>query len=305
MKLINPIKFVDTMLISTTAANDPIEAAYSASVTYALGVVVVYQNRRYRSLQANNVNRTPGFLTTATWWQLLGATNQYAMFDEQVSTLTEATAPFTVQLRPNTAINSIALINVTADLITVKVQDGVGGPFIYEKIEGINSTSILDWYQYFFTDPFIVRKQLIFSEIPESVDPVVTIELVNVVGNPDPVSIGYAIMGNIEILGTTQYGAGIGIIDYSRKETDEFGTTTFVVRNFSKRLSATVLVDTSSLNRVNNLLYSIRANPVVWIGSNDPAYDESLVVFGFYRDFNTEIAYPLYSTCSLEIEGLT
>ena len=305
MKLINPIKFVDTMLISTTAANDPTEASYSASVTYALGVIVVYQNRRYRSLQANNLGNTPGFLTTATWWQLLGATNQYAMFDEQVSTLTEATAPFTVQLQPNTAINSIALINVTADLITVKVRDGVGGPFIYEKIEGINSTSILDWYQYFFTDPFIVRKQLIFSEIPESVDPVVIIELSNAVGNTDPVNIGYAIMGNIEVIGTTQYGAGIGIIDYSRKETDEFGNTTFVVRNFSKRLNATVLVDTSSLNRVNNLLYSIRANPVVWIGSNDPAYDESLVVFGFYRDFNTEIAYPLYSTCSLEIEGLT
>jgi hypothetical protein len=65
------------------------------------------------------------------------------------------------------------------------------------------------------------------------------------------------------------------------------------------------MVHNSQLNRVQRLLYDLRAVPVVWLGNNDaPEFEEPMVVFGFYRDFSTDVAYPTVSFCSLEIEGL-
>ncbi len=51
-------------------------------------------------------------------------------------------------------------------------------------------------------------------------------------------------------------------------------------------------------------LADLRATPCVWVGSDKPELDP-LVVFGFYKDFQVEVAYHTVSFCTLEIEGLT
>jgi hypothetical protein len=51
-------------------------------------------------------------------------------------------------------------------------------------------------------------------------------------------------------------------------------------------------------------MYSLRAKPCVWIAADDPLLQEPLIVYGFYKDFSTDIAYPSYSMCSISIEGL-
>ena len=47
---------------------------------------------------------------------------------------------------------------------------------------------------------------------------------------------------------------------------------------------------------------ALRATPVLWIGSES---FESLTVYGFYKEFSIDLAYPTVSYCSLTIEGLT
>jgi len=118
-------------------------------------------------------------------------------------------------------------------------------------------------------------------------------------------SLGSLVVGNVTELGVTSYGASSGIIDYSRKEVNEFGETAFVQRAYSKKVSASVYVQTEEINRVQNLLYSLRAVPCVWVSTPNNEYSEALTVFGFYRDFNNVINYPTYSMLQIEIEGLT
>lgn len=63
-----------------------------------------------------------------------------------------------------------------------------------------------------------------------------------------------------------------------------------------------VVMPTDALDDVHRTLAGLRATPVLWIGSE--AF-ESLTVFGFYKEFGIDRAYPTVSCCSLTIEGLT
>jgi hypothetical protein len=102
-----------------------------------------------------------------------------------------------------------------------------------------------------------------------------------------------------------EQGATVGIIDYSRKDTDpETGVTTFTRRAFSKRMSGQFLLNNGQLNAVQRILAEIRAVPSVFIGSEAADYSP-LIVYGFYRDFSIDIAYPTKSFCRIEVEGLT
>ena len=255
----------------------------------------------YESLQNSNLNKTPGL--NPTWWLDRGATNRFAMFDNVIGTSTVATTSLTVVYAPGAIFNSIALINLDAAVIKITIRDGLSGPIVYENIAGVTGSQSYSWYDYFFNDPLLKRTQIIFSDIPPYLNAHVTLELTNSVGMN--VSLAQLLVGDLVSLGKTEYGASAGIVDYSIKQTDEFGTTTFVKRAFSKRLNASFNIENSNLNRVQSYLYTLRATPAVWIASDEVRFEETLIVYGFYKDFSTEISYPTFSKCNIEIESLT
>lgn len=301
MKIIKPTTFQQSMLVSTTATEA--HPTWSNATTYNLDDIVIYLNRKYQSVQNSNTGHEPAGTNPDAWWNDIGPSNAYACFDNSVSTPTTAESILTIELDTG-IMDSIAFINLDADVVSVVIRDGELGPIIYEYTAGLSGSTVSDWYQYFYFDPLLKRSQLVLFNIPPSANARVEIEFTKA-GESSILSIGEIIFGSIAEIGLTQYGLTSGIIDYSRKETDEFGTTTFVVRPFSKRMNAQVMVKNLQLNRVYQLLASIRATPVVWIASTDPLLEEATVVYGFYRDFSIEIAYPSHSNCSLEVEGLT
>jgi hypothetical protein len=161
------------------------------------------------------------------------------------------------------------------------------------------NTSLLDnWYDYFYKD-YDLLSEAIFQDIPIYTRTRVTICIVG-----DIVRCGIVFAGASSTIGTTQYGASAGIIDYSKKETDEFGTTTFIKRAFSKRMNVNLILLSADMYRVQKILSDVRATPCIWIGSESDIY-KPLTMYGYYRDFNLEIPYPEYSYCSLQVEGLT
>ena len=99
-----------------------------------------------------------------------------------------------------------------------------------------------------------------------------------------------------------QYGARVGIQDYSRKEKNDFGDTVLVQRAFAKRANFDMQVAKAEVDSLQNFLSDVRAKPCLWIGSADY---ESTTVFGFYKNFDILISYPTFADCSLELEGLT
>jgi len=296
MKVLRPTVFSPSMLISTNAVESA--PAWSVDTSYAKDFVVDYGTNYYISLVNSNLGNQPD--TSPSSWLLTGPDNIHAMFDNQGSTQTIRPSSLNVTVATG-VIDSIYFGNLAAGRVDVTVRDGLAGPIVYEDTQYLDGSVLTDWYEYFFFDPTFLRTQALFTGIPPFASSHVSVVVDH--GSSDA-KVGIMSFGSIFILGTSEFGASSGIIDYSIKETDDFGNTTFLQRAFSKRMNVRVWVDNAQLNRTQRALYDLRATPAVWIGTEDPIGEEALVMFGFYKDFSTDIAYATVSYCSLEIEGL-
>lgn len=107
--------------------------------------------------------------------------------------------------------------------------------------------------------------------------------------------------GAVIDIGTVEAAPTIGIIDYSRRETDDFGVTTVVPRGFARQMSVRVKIATEMVDDVQRQLAALRATPATWIA--DDRFN-SLRIEGFYKDFSIDLAIPPVSYCTLTIEGL-
>ncbi|MBY0303608.1 MAG: hypothetical protein K2W86_00460 [Sphingomonas sp.] len=297
MKLIRPTTITDAMLTSSTAPENDY-AAWAAGTAYVTGnrVILASTHRRYEALAASTgVNPS----TDPTKWLDLGPTNRWAMFDARVGTATTRTASLQAVLAPG-AIDAVALIDTDAESATVTLTaDGVTN-YTQTQTFNIGGVAIDNWFSWFF-EPIGRRTTLLFLDVPVYANGIVTVTIAR--DNPaDTVSCGTLLVGRQLSLGDTEHGADIGIIDYSRKETDQFGVISVVERAFAKRMTARVVMATDSVDVIHRALASLRATPVLWIGSES---FESLTVYGFYKEFSIDLAYPTVSYCSLTIEGLT
>jgi hypothetical protein len=272
-------------------------ADWSSATTYALGQSVSYGFSTYTSLQNSNTNQNPE--TATAYWVRVGPTNRTAMFDSQVSTAGTSSESIILVLKIEPP-DTIALLNLLGSKAEVAINDGTTKELMYHFSQSLQGNITETWLDYFEYNSNYDKTQAIFLNVPKVSSSILSVKITGT----GTVKIGSFISGIIDSIGASQYGASAGIIDYSRKETDSFGNTTFVVRNFSKRLSTKVSLTNPNVNRVQRLLYGLRATPALWIASTDTTFEEPLIVFGFYRDFSTEIAYPSHSLCNLEIEGL-
>lgn len=299
MKVIGPVTITDAMLVSSTAPEADF-AAWAAATAYTVGNKAIRTttttHRIYQRLVAGTTATAPEADTVN--WVDIGPTNRWAMLDSAISTATALASPLTVVLAPG-YINGLALLGLVGSRVDVTVRDGAGGAVVYTTTVGIDAAVIADWYAYVW-EPISQVTEVVLTDLPPYVNASVT---VSIIGSTS-VACGVLLLGTVYTLGDTQFNARLGITDYSRKETDAFGTTTFVKRKFSRRLTTDLQLRTSQLAAVRNRLEALRATPCVWIASDDTAYTP-LIVFGFYRDFQITIAYPTLNFCSLEIEGLT
>lgn len=308
MKFIRPTTINDARLTSSTVPETDYPA-WNAATSYTAGTKVIRTttHRVYECLIAG-VNATlPENATTGATprWLDLGATNKWAMFDAKVGTSTSSDTSLTVVLTPG-RFNSLALMQVDASLITVDLS--VSGESVYSA--SINMTSgnaVGDWYQYFY-EPVYQQDALVITDlvdaslldIPAYSEGVLTVTLSKASGT---VSIGALIVGLYADLGTTQYQPTIGITDYSRKDTDAFGNTTVLQRAYSKRMNASVVTLKNDIDNVARLLAQYRSTPLVWVGAGN--LYTSMIIYGFYKDWEISIDNYSFGTLSLQVEGLT
>jgi hypothetical protein len=103
------------------------------------------------------------------------------------------------------------------------------------------------------------------------------------------------------VLGTTEAKPTIGIVDYSRRVTDDFGVTTVVERGFSRRMSVRFALPFAAVDEVRRRFETLRAKPAQWIADDRFTW---LSFEGFYKDFELDLAIPPLSFCTLTVEGL-
>lgn len=294
LKVIKPVTFSTSMLISSTATEPA--AAWAAGTAYAKGAVVDFGTHLYESLVNNNTGNSPA--TSPTFWLQTGPDNTHAMFDDQVNTATTATNSLTVVLAPG-LINSLALVNLQGSSVSISITDGPGGAVVFSRTIGLDGTIITDWYQYFF-EPFIQKSELTITDLPPYGSARVT---VTVTGG-GTVGIGNLVMGTFYELGEVLMSPTLGTDDYSVVTTDEFGTTTLVRRNSSKRAEMQVLLERGQMRKVFQVLDDLRATPAVWIPSQRDE-DSPLSVYGIRSSFRIVVEYATHVLCSLELKGMT
>jgi hypothetical protein len=295
MSVIQPVKFSPSMLVSTTATEP--NPSWATGTSYSKNDIVVHVTRQWESLVNNNTDE-PG--TTESWLDI-GPCNKCAMFDGSVTTQTFADSPLVVEIDPGGDIlDSLALLNLVGQ--SIRVEAFQGSEKVYDSTKNLEGLDILDWWDYYFLEQEQVTAA-VFDDLPLLYGLTLKITLEGLSGSQ--VAIGQAVFGTRKEIGCITFGAQSGIIDYSRKETNEFGDTIFVKRAFADEFSVTVFVQKENLNSIKRMLRDLRATPCLWIGSDDDNYSESLIVYGWYRRHNIAISYPTHSVLDIEIEGLT
>lgn len=299
--VVNPLEITPAMLLSTNVPETDY-AAWASGTTYALNdrVILTSTHKVYQSLQAANTNKDP--VTQPLWWIEVSPTNRWKLFDNSLSVSTAQATNITYTIQPGQAINALAALNVqnaTSAVITVYSPfTGSPGVVYSATVDFSPLPPAPDWWSFFY-GARLAQTQFVKTDIPSYSDCRVKVELIGGAA----LSVGALLMGQQRAFGLgIKYGARLGIQDYSRKETNEFGDTVLVQRAFAKRANFDMLVDKDEVDALQNFLSAVRATVCLWIGSDDY---ESTTIYGFYKNFDILINYPEHADCELEIEGLT
>lgn len=253
------------------------------------------QSGTHTATAGNNLGQTP---PNATYWLDAGATNRWKMFDNANTSQTSNTSSIDVTLQTSGRVDSVALLNISAATARVKMTDATAG-VVYDKTYSLLTTSgIADYYSYCF-EPIDRVTDLVVTDLPPYANGQIEVILTD---SGNTVLCGSCVIGLSRTIGGTQWSPKVGIQDYSIKQKDAFGNYTILQRAFNKRGSFTINVDANFVDRLQAILAQYRATPVVYIGASSYA---STIIYGFYKDFSVEIAYPTKSICTLELEGLT
>lgn len=261
---------------------------------------VVYQDKGLYEATVDNPGRSPedGVNSDPPQWVRTGTINPWRMFDQDTSTQTSGATPMTVSFEPGVLVNGIAFFSVDAGTLQVTMTDPVEG-LVYDsgEIQMLDNSAINDWYAYFF-EPYVPRPDLALLDLPPYPDATITVTLTS---EGQDINVGEIVFGSIQRLGAAQYGTSVGIIDFSRKEQDQFGNFSILQRRFSKRAEYDVKISTGAASGVQRTLANYRTTPVVWVG--DENKDET-IVYGYYRDFEILLSGPSLSDCTITVEGL-
>lgn len=294
MQIIDPVSITDAMLVSSSLPETDY-AAWDAGTAYAVGnrVIRATTHSVYQRLVAGTTATAPELDTVN--WQRVGPTNRWAMFDQATGTASTGSTSITFTIAPG-LVRALALIDLDATSVDVVMTDGA--TTVYSRTVSLSAgDGVTDWYDYFFA-PIVLRRTLVLTDLPPYASGQITITL----HGGTVVDVGTVAVGSLYDLGGTRYGMSLGMVDYSKKDTDAFGVTTIVERPFAKRMTAPIAIKPSMVDEVARRLQLLRATPGVWIGVKK--YDQS-VVYGFCKDWSIDVSYDQVCFGSITIEGLT
>jgi len=286
-------------LISNVPETDYTE--WSSATTYALGDRVIYTvagaHSVYESLSGSNTNHNPS-TDDGTYWLYVSKTNRWKMFDNSNTSQTTQANDIKVDITYSSRPNCVFFSNVEAQYITVIMYDSNNNVVFEQKTKMYEDTGTPSYFSW-FTNQLKRKRELFVNPLP----PLANCRISALIENGgETAKCGTMLVGSAETVGLTELGASVGIQDYSVKQRNEFGDYQILERAFNKRGEFNIFVDNQKIDRLQNILSSVRATPTLYVGTSKYS---STQIYGFYRDFDIVIAYNNYSLVTIEIEGLT
>tara|TARA_R110000850_G_scaffold141207_2_gene263015 strand:+ start:843 stop:2702 length:1860 start_codon:yes stop_codon:yes gene_type:complete len=283
----NGIALLDNLNVQITQTNPNVIA----------GDGYIYEDNVYEVLIDNNDQPDEGAALAIPSWINAGATNPLRLFDGKLDSLTTAPNQLIINITPLELVMGMALFSLQGETLRVTMTDSVDGVvFDTGAISMIDNSSVTDWWAFNF-DPYIDASDFVSISIPPYLGATIQITIDGGSG----VAVGEVVVGRVHGIGTTQFGSGVGILDFSEKEQDQFGNFNIIPRKFAKRAEYDVKVATVEVSGVQRVLSKFRATPIVWVG--DVERDET-VIYGFFKAFDIVLSSPSLSEVAITVEGL-
>lgn len=277
------------------------EVAWASGTTYgastaASPVYVYYLHRIYESLQGSNTGNSP--IAHPEYWEDIGPSLRYAMFDTLRNTATVGASPITAVITPGVRVNAAAVLGVVAD--SVRLQMTSAGASVYDETASLVSRTAFDWYEYFFKT-FSQSNSYLFRDLPPYSNGVITATFTRASGN---VEVGALCIGTELDLGITQKSAENDTRNFSTIDFDDFGNAVLTQRRAVPKTNQTVLADSANLPDILAARVALNAVPAVWAGLTDNTgdYFPSLLILGVYTQFKITPQPPDKAVLTLELQ---
>jgi len=278
---------------------------YDPLVTYAKDdiVIVAADHKKYKSLQAGNIENTPTGTSIDLYWSIPSATAPWSPFDVKIGSQVERTGSIEYTLTPGNIVSGISFFKLEASSIDITMTDPVEG-VVYEKSVSLISTSnVFDAYSYRFA-PFLMTRHTVETDLPPYRNAVLSIKI-NAESDTATAKCGEIVFGAVQYSGVTEYSPSLEIVNYSDITPDLWGNLEVVERSFTKKTNVEMTIDNSILQSVFEFLETYRATPVVWIPTEIETIKGPYLTYGYYKRATTVFEYLEDSIINVELIGMT
>ena len=115
---------------------------------------------------------------------------------------------------------------------------------------------------------------------------------------------GLCKVGRSNYIGQSRFPVKTGLIDYSHRSEDDRGYSYLEPGYWTKDNDVDVQIPSRAVDMIYRKLAKLRGTPVIWDCNNDGVSHENLIIYGVFRHFDVILPGPIYSQCSINIEGL-
>lgn len=193
------------------------------------------------------------------------------------------------------------IVNKTADTFQLSLTSGDAAINTSGSQSGIHTVySVVFDTSYTLVTGSVRKTDIVELGLPQTyLNSIITVTL-NATG--ETVLCGETVIGEAFYIGDLEFGAALGIVDYSVKTVDRWGTYEFSEGVYANRGNFTVEVAAGSVDNLRNVLASRRAIPTVYVGTTQ--YSSTLIL-GRYLDFEIHISGINTATLNIQLESLS
>ncbi len=302
MNLLTPTAVTDSNFVASNVPETDYPA-WNAATNYSVGTFVIrtQTHRIYQNLIAGVDATTPEVAAKQAppRWLDVGPTNRWAIYDDVIGTTTTNTGSITATINIG-QVGAVAFVDIkNASSITATLLDQPGGTQVYSKtVSDLDRASLTDFFDFFY-EPYQQLDTVLLSDLPTYYP---SAQLSFTVAGTGQVGFGALKAGNYYSLGGTEYGASLGIVDYSVKSTDSVGRVSLTKRGYASTFDAKFVFDKAALSRVYRLLAGVRATPTVYVLTDVAGY-ETGILFGVFQSFSIDLAMADMNRCTLRVES--
>lgn len=284
---------------SNIAEND--HAEYSGSTDYAIGdyCISITTHTIYRALVVNGPSSTatdpddeaanfadPLVDTSSTtrYWQIMGATNRWKLFDEKPSVQASNSESIVVTIEPSEIISAVALVNINAGSVGIVMTDPTEGEVYNEVIDTIDNSNITDAYEYYFA-PFDRLSTVFAYDLPPYSAASIEITITNSGGTA---ACGQVVVGRARVLGAAMpSNTGFDGYDFSTVATDDFGNLETTRRAATRVGRYNIAVSMTRMETIARIMNELRGGqPAVWSATAEAKIAST--IYGYARGWGVD-----------------